>query len=121
MTVLVFLDPALENGRIADATKPQLMATDLGATRGDGIFESLLAVDGVPRKVQAHLDRLASSARISSAKACGDSLTMVASCEAKRSRIAGIARTRVMSAWILATTGSGVPRGAITPYQTSAS
>jgi 4-amino-4-deoxychorismate lyase len=64
MTVLVFLDPALENGRIADATKPQLMATDLGATRGDGIFESLLAVDGVPRKVQAHLDRLASSARI---------------------------------------------------------
>ncbi|EMY33641.1 4-amino-4-deoxychorismate lyase [Arthrobacter crystallopoietes BAB-32] len=40
------------------------MATDLGATRGDGIFESLLAVDGVPRKVGAHLDRLAKSARI---------------------------------------------------------
>lgn len=63
MTVLVFLDPAYPGGRIADATKPTLMATDQGATRGDGIFESLLAVGGVPRKVQAHLDRLGSSAR----------------------------------------------------------
>ena len=36
--------------------KPQLMATDQGATRGDGVFESLLAVGGRPRKLQAHLD-----------------------------------------------------------------
>lgn len=63
MTVLVFLDPAHENGRVADPAVPQLMATDLGATRGDGIFESMLAVDGVARKVGAHLDRLARSAR----------------------------------------------------------
>ena len=63
MTVLVFLDPAHEAGRVADASRPQLMATDLGATRGDGIFESLLAVNGVPRKLRAHLDRLAGSAR----------------------------------------------------------
>ncbi len=63
MTVLVFLDPAYPGGRIADATKPTLMATDHGATRGDGVFESLLAVGGVLRKVQAHLDRLGSSAR----------------------------------------------------------
>lgn len=62
-TVLVFLDPAYPDGRVADATKPTLMATDQGATRGDGIFESLLAVDGNPRKTQAHLDRLGSSAR----------------------------------------------------------
>lgn len=62
MTVLVFLDPAHRDGRVVDATQPQLMATDLGATRGDGIFESMLAVDGAPRKEQAHLDRLASSA-----------------------------------------------------------
>lgn len=60
--VLVFLDPAHPEGRIADAGQPQLMATDLGATRGDGVFESLLAVDGRPRKLQAHLDRLARSA-----------------------------------------------------------
>ncbi len=63
-TVLVFLDPAFENGRIADASKPQLLATDQGATRGDGVFESLLAVGGRPRKLQAHLDRLAGSARV---------------------------------------------------------
>jgi 4-amino-4-deoxychorismate lyase len=62
-TVLVFLDPGFENGRIADACKPQLMATDQGATRGDGVFESLLAVGGRPRKLQAHLSRLAGSAR----------------------------------------------------------
>lgn len=63
MTVLVFLDPGSEHGRIADATQPQLMATDLGATRGDGIFESLLVIHGTPRKLQAHLDRLDVSAR----------------------------------------------------------
>ncbi|WP_426997281.1 aminodeoxychorismate lyase [Pseudarthrobacter sp. N5] len=62
-TVLVFLDPAFENGRLADATQPQLMATDQGATRGDGVFESLLAVGGRARKLQAHLSRLAGSAR----------------------------------------------------------
>ena len=62
--VLVFLDPAFDGGRLADATKPQLMATDQGATRGDGVFESLLVVGGHPRKLQAHLDRLAGSARL---------------------------------------------------------
>lgn len=62
MTVLVFLDPAHDDGTVADASRPQLMATDLGATRGDGIFESMLAVGGTPRKEQAHLDRLAASA-----------------------------------------------------------
>ena len=62
-TVLVFLDPDYEFGRIADPTQPQLMATDQGATRGDGVFESMLAVAGRTRKVQAHLDRLGGSAR----------------------------------------------------------
>ncbi|NKX55240.1 aminodeoxychorismate lyase [Arthrobacter mobilis] len=62
MTVLVFLDPDHENGRVADASKPQLMATDQGVTRGDGIFETMLAVDGTPRKLSAHLARLAASA-----------------------------------------------------------
>lgn len=62
MTVLVFLDPSYEHGRIADAGQPQLMATDLGTTRGDGVFESLLVVHGTPRKLQAHLDRLGASA-----------------------------------------------------------
>ncbi|NVM93617.1 aminodeoxychorismate lyase [Arthrobacter wenxiniae] len=63
MTVLVFLDPAHPDGRIADAGVPALLATDQGVTRGDGIFETLLAVNGAPRKVQAHLGRLAASAQ----------------------------------------------------------
>ena len=63
MTVLVFLDPEFPEGRLADAAVPQLRATDLGATRGDGIFESMLAVDGVPRKMPAHLERMESSAQ----------------------------------------------------------
>ncbi|WP_285240552.1 aminodeoxychorismate lyase [Pseudarthrobacter sp. MEB009] len=60
--VLVFLDPDAPDGRLADASQPQLMVTDQGATRGDGIFETMLAVDGKVRKIQAHLDRLAGSA-----------------------------------------------------------
>jgi 4-amino-4-deoxychorismate lyase len=60
--VLVFLDPAHPEGRLADASQPQLMATDQGATRGDGVFESMLAVGGNVRKLQAHLDRLGGSA-----------------------------------------------------------
>src|SRR6478752_5207690 len=60
--VLVFLDPAYPEGRLADASQPQLMATDQGATRGDGVFESMLAVGGKVRKLQAHLDRLRGSA-----------------------------------------------------------
>lgn len=60
--VLVFLDPSCPDGRLADAATPQLMITDQGATRGDGIFETMLAVDGSVRKMQAHLDRLAGSA-----------------------------------------------------------
>ncbi|MET3173996.1 UNVERIFIED_ORG: 4-amino-4-deoxychorismate lyase [Arthrobacter sp. UYCu721] len=61
--VLVFLDPAFPVGRLADASQPQLMATDQGATRGDGVFESMLAVRGAVRKQQAHLDRLGGSAQ----------------------------------------------------------
>jgi 4-amino-4-deoxychorismate lyase len=60
--VLVFLDPAFPDGRVADASKPQLLVTDLGVTRGDGVFETMLAVGGRVRKMQAHLDRLAGSA-----------------------------------------------------------
>ncbi|MET3719976.1 MULTISPECIES: aminodeoxychorismate lyase [unclassified Arthrobacter] len=60
--VLVFLDPAFPAGRLADASQPQLLVTDQGATRGDGVFESMLAVAGGVRKLQAHLDRLGGSA-----------------------------------------------------------
>lgn len=63
-TVLVFLDRALPDGRIEDASKPQLFATDLGATRGDGVFETLLVLDGHVRKLPAHLGRMQHSAKL---------------------------------------------------------
>lgn len=59
---LVFLDPEFPRGRVVDAGAPQLFVTDLGPARGDGVFETLLAVDGEPRKLSAHLSRLATSA-----------------------------------------------------------
>ncbi|NUP73695.1 MAG: aminodeoxychorismate lyase [Sinomonas sp.] len=62
--VLVFLDPAEPDGRIEDSSKPTLFATDQGVTRGDGVFETLLVLDGHVRKLPAHLARLASSARM---------------------------------------------------------
>lgn len=64
MTTLVFLDPSHPEGRLADPATPTIVATDQGLTRGDGIFESLLAIGGVPRKLNAHLSRLAASAGI---------------------------------------------------------
>jgi len=39
-----------------------LTATDLSATRGDGIFETVVVVDGVPQALAAHLDRFERSA-----------------------------------------------------------
>lgn len=57
MRVLVKLD-----GTIADPDAPQLRVDDLGMTRGDGVFETILVVDGKPRELGPHLDRLARSA-----------------------------------------------------------
>lgn len=61
--VLVMIDCRNGNHILADADAPQLRVTDLGVTRCDGVFESMLARGGVPRKPQAHLQRLAASAR----------------------------------------------------------
>lgn len=61
---LVFLDPDHVDGRLADPNAPQILVTDEGLTRGDGVFETMLAVDGRVRKIQSHLNRLASSANI---------------------------------------------------------
>lgn len=57
MRTLVFLD-----GSVADPDAPQLRVDDLGLQRGDGVFETILVVDGRPRELSAHLDRLARSA-----------------------------------------------------------
>ncbi|SDJ84864.1 4-amino-4-deoxychorismate lyase [Actinopolyspora mzabensis] len=55
---------ALLDGTLADPEVPLLRSDDLGVQRGDGIFETILAVDGDPREIEAHLDRLERSARL---------------------------------------------------------
>lgn len=50
------------DGTLTDPDAPHIRVDDLGLMRGDGIFETILAVDGRPRELGAHLDRLARSA-----------------------------------------------------------
>ena len=57
MRVLAMLD-----GTPADPEAAHIRVDDLGLLRGDGIFETVLVVDGVPRELGPHLDRLARSA-----------------------------------------------------------
>jgi 4-amino-4-deoxychorismate lyase len=57
MRVLALLD-----GTLADPDAPLLRVDDLGLMRGDGIFETVLVVNGSPRELDPHLDRLARSA-----------------------------------------------------------
>ncbi|HEV2783606.1 MAG TPA: aminodeoxychorismate lyase [Actinophytocola sp.] len=57
MRVLAMLD-----GTLADPDRPHLTVDDLAVLRGDGIFETILVVDGKPRELGPHLDRLARSA-----------------------------------------------------------
>ncbi len=48
--------------RFADPNAPQLSVLDLGATRGDGIFETISVGDGFPQALEHHLTRFARSA-----------------------------------------------------------
>jgi 4-amino-4-deoxychorismate lyase len=57
MRVLALLD-----GTLADPDAPLVRVDDLGLVRGDGIFETVLVVNGKPRELDPHLDRLARSA-----------------------------------------------------------
>ncbi len=57
MRVLVFLD-----GTPADPDAAQIKVDDLGLLRGDGVFETILVVDGQARELRPHLERLARSA-----------------------------------------------------------
>jgi 4-amino-4-deoxychorismate lyase len=57
--VVVTLD-----GELHDPAAPLLFADDLAAVRGDGIFETLLVRGGLPCLLEAHLARLAQSARM---------------------------------------------------------
>ncbi len=55
---------ALLDGTLHDSAEPLLHPDDLGVLRGDGIFETLLAVDGRPRELDAHLARFTRSAEL---------------------------------------------------------
>ena len=57
--VIVTLD-----GEVHPADTPLLFADDLAAVRGDGVFETLLVRDGGACLVEAHLGRLAHSAKL---------------------------------------------------------
>jgi 4-amino-4-deoxychorismate lyase len=49
---------------LIDPTRPTLTVADLSASRGDGIFETIGVVDSHAQAIDAHLDRLANSARL---------------------------------------------------------
>jgi len=57
MRVLAFLD-----GTLADPDSAHIRVDDLGLMRGDGVFETVLVANGIPRELRPHLDRLARSA-----------------------------------------------------------
>lgn len=59
MHVLAMLD-----GTLTDPETPHIRVDDLGLLRGDGVFETVLVVDGRPRELGPHLDRLARSAAL---------------------------------------------------------
>lgn len=52
------------DGTLVDIATPFVRADDLGVVRGDGVFDVAHARDGKVNGLDAHLDRLAASARI---------------------------------------------------------
>jgi len=55
---------ALLDGTLLGSETPLLRPDDLGVLRGEGVFETTLVVDGVPRDLDDHLARLAVSAEM---------------------------------------------------------
>jgi 4-amino-4-deoxychorismate lyase len=49
------------DGALLSPDEPHIRADDLGLLRGDGVFETVLVVNGQPRELGPHLDRLARS------------------------------------------------------------
>ena len=62
---IILVDVLSEDApRIADASEPFLYPDDLGAVRGDGVFETLLVRDGHACNVARHENRFLSSAEM---------------------------------------------------------
>lgn len=65
LALLEFGDTGAATGhRLVDPAEPHLRVTDLSATRGDGVFETVSLIDGLPLKLDRHLERMANSARL---------------------------------------------------------
>lgn len=63
-TTVVMLSAEHPAGVLVDATAPLINIEDQGLTRGDGVFETMLAANRSVRKLGAHLARLTGSARL---------------------------------------------------------
>jgi 4-amino-4-deoxychorismate lyase len=61
LAVLALLGP--DGPYLADAAEPVVRADDLGLLRGEGIFETLRVIGGIPVDLPDHVDRLSRSAR----------------------------------------------------------
>lgn len=68
MTALALLtfgdDGAATGHRLVDPAEPALTVTELAATRGDGVFETVGLVGGRPLKLDRHLARFGASIRM---------------------------------------------------------
>lgn len=63
LALIRFDSPTAATGyEFADPDAPQLLVTDLAATRGDGVFETAALVEGRVLALDAHLERFAASA-----------------------------------------------------------
>lgn len=55
-------DPSAESFSFAGPLETHVAVTDLGITRGDGVFETITVTDGRPQALEAHLNRFVRSA-----------------------------------------------------------
>ena len=64
MNTVVMLTEDHPHGELVDPAQPLINIEDQGLTRGDGVFETMLAANRTVRKLEAHLNRLSNSARM---------------------------------------------------------
>ncbi|WP_432515421.1 aminotransferase class IV [Kineococcus sp. SYSU DK001] len=119
---VLFLAAIAPDGRAtfapADPAAPHVRVDDLGVTRGDGVFESVGVVGGVPQSLEHHLARFARSSAMTDlpapdAAAWADAVhRAVAAHEPRPELLAklivtrGVEGTGVPTGWVLVTPGA---------------